>query len=252
MRRLALAAPAGRVPAGERRAGGVRPAGAGRAPAGSRRCWGPRPPPRCCRSRRARNALRLTGYAAAPTVTRATAAAQALVVNGRPVADPVLRTAVRVAYRDVIAPGRHPVVALFLDLPPEELDVNVHPAKAEVRFRDAGEVRALVISALGARSPAGRRGGAAGRGAAGRPRAAPGAWRLAPAPAPPRRRASPRRRLPLGAAPAVRVPDRFHGPFDATPRDFPLGAPVAQVLDTYIIAVGRRRLAGAGGPARRA
>ena len=83
-----------------------------------------------------RNGLHLTGYAAAPGVTRATAAAQALVVNGRPVADPVLRTAVRVAYRDVIAYGRHPVVALFLDLPPEELDVNVHPAKAEVRFRD--------------------------------------------------------------------------------------------------------------------
>ena len=61
-----------------------------------------------------RNALRLSGYAAAPGVTRATAAAQVLVVNGRPVADPVLRVAVRVAYRDVIAQGRHPVVALFL------------------------------------------------------------------------------------------------------------------------------------------
>ena len=54
----------------------------------------------------------------------------------------------RVAYRDVIAAGRHPVVALFLDLPPDELDVNVHPAKTELRFRDAGAVRSLVISAL--------------------------------------------------------------------------------------------------------
>jgi len=76
-----------------------------------------------------RGAYRLTGFACAATVTRATAAAQALVVNGRPVADPVLRTAVRVGYRDVIAFGRHPVVALYLELPPEELDVNVHPAR---------------------------------------------------------------------------------------------------------------------------
>ena len=76
-------------------------------------------------------------------------------VNGRPVADPVLRTAVRVAYRDVIAAGRHPVVALYLDLPAEELDVNVHPAKAELRFRDAGAVRGAGDRAL--RPGAGRR-----------------------------------------------------------------------------------------------
>ena len=79
-----------------------------------------------------------------------TGAAQGLVVNGRPVADPVLKTAVRVAYRDVIAHGRHPVVALWLDLPPEEFDVNVHPAKTELRFRDPAAVRSLVIGALGA------------------------------------------------------------------------------------------------------
>ena len=88
-----------------------------------------------------RGVMRLTGFACAPAITRATAAAQTLVVNGRPVADPLLRTAVRVAYRDVIASGRFAVVAVFLDLPPEELDVNVHPAKAEVRFRDADGVR---------------------------------------------------------------------------------------------------------------
>ena len=84
-----------------------------------------------------RGALRIAGFACSPAVTRATAAAQALTVNGRPVADPVLKTAVRVAYRDVIAAGRHPMVALWLDLPPDELDVNVHPAKTELRFRDA-------------------------------------------------------------------------------------------------------------------
>jgi len=91
----------------------------------------------------------LSGYMCAPSISRMTAAAQGLVVNGRPVADPVLRTAVRVAYRDVIAHGRHPVVALWLDLPPEDLDVNVHPAKTEVRFRDPAAVRSLVIGALG-------------------------------------------------------------------------------------------------------
>ena len=96
-----------------------------------------------------RGALRIAGYACSPAVTRATAAAQALTVNGRPVADPVLKGAVRVAYRDVIAVGRHPMVALWLDLPADELDVNVHPAKAELRFRDVGAVRALVIGSIG-------------------------------------------------------------------------------------------------------
>ncbi len=188
-----------------------------------------------------RNGLHLTGYAAAPGVTRATAAAQALVVNGRPVADPVLRTAVRVAYRDVIAHGRHPVVALFLELPPEELDVNVHPAKAEVRFRDPGEVRGLVISAIG-------------RALAGGAGTTPGGMQPRPAPplhshsgrpglglTPPGRPALPgmaETGLPFGAAPSVRPADRFHGPFaERDPAHFPLGAPVAQVLDTYIMAV---------------
>jgi DNA mismatch repair protein MutL len=91
----------------------------------------------------------LSGYMCAPSVSRMTGVAQGLVVNGRPVADPVLKTAVRVAYRDVIAHGRHPVVALWLDLPPDELDVNVHPAKSELRFRDPAAVRSLVIGALG-------------------------------------------------------------------------------------------------------
>jgi len=91
----------------------------------------------------------LSGYMCAPAVSRMTGVAQGLVVNGRPVADPVLKTAVRVAYRDVIAHGRHPVVALWLDLPAEELDVNVHPAKTELRFRDPAAVRSLVIGALG-------------------------------------------------------------------------------------------------------
>ena len=186
-----------------------------------------------------RNALRVSGYVAGPGVTRATAAAQALVENGRPVTDPVLRSAVRVAYRNVIAAGRHPVVALFLDLPAEDLDVNVHPAKAEVRFRDAGEVRGLVISAIG-RALAGGAGGAA---APMQPRtgAQPAGWSGRPGmpPRPPAGTAGwGETVLDFAAAPSVRPPDRFHGPFaERDPAQFPLGAPLAQVLDTYILAV---------------
>ena len=95
-----------------------------------------------------RGAATLSGFTGLPGLTRATAAAQFLTVNNRPVSDSLLRAAIRVAYRDVIAAGRHPVVALFLKLPPEELDVNVHPAKTELRFRDAGSVRSLVIGTL--------------------------------------------------------------------------------------------------------
>jgi DNA mismatch repair protein MutL len=98
--------------------------------------------------RHERGGLAIEGYACSPAITRATAAAQFLVVNGRPVTDPMLKAAVRVAYRDVIAHGRYPVVALFLAIPPEELDVNVHPAKTEVRFRDANAVRSLVIGGI--------------------------------------------------------------------------------------------------------
>ncbi|MDQ2739170.1 MAG: DNA mismatch repair endonuclease MutL, partial [Actinomycetota bacterium] len=92
--------------------------------------------------------LRISGYICSPAVTRATPVAQTLIVNNRPVADPVLRTAVRVAYRDVIAAGRHSIVALYLDVPPDDLDVNVHPAKTELRFRDANAIRSLLIGSV--------------------------------------------------------------------------------------------------------
>ncbi len=95
-----------------------------------------------------REGTTVTGFACAPAVSRATMASQALAVNGRPVLDPVLRAAVRVAYRGVIAAGRHAVVALSLRVPPDELDVNVHPAKSELRFRHPDRVRGLVITAL--------------------------------------------------------------------------------------------------------
>jgi DNA mismatch repair protein MutL len=95
-----------------------------------------------------RDGLRLTGYAALPVWSRGAAVAQFFFVNGRPVRDKQLYGALRAGYMDVLARDRHPAAALFLDCPPERVDVNVHPAKAEVRFRDPGAVRGLVVGAL--------------------------------------------------------------------------------------------------------
>ncbi|HEX3486111.1 MAG TPA: DNA mismatch repair endonuclease MutL [Micropepsaceae bacterium] len=95
-----------------------------------------------------RETVRLTGFAAVPTYNRANALAQFLFVNGRPVRDRVLLGAVKGAYVDFLARDRHPAVALFIDCDPAFVDVNVHPAKAEVRFRDAGLVRGLIVGAL--------------------------------------------------------------------------------------------------------
>ncbi|GIU67522.1 DNA mismatch repair endonuclease MutL [Candidatus Phycosocius spiralis] len=92
--------------------------------------------------------IRLTGLAGLPTAARSDARHQHLFVNGRPVKDPLLKGAARAAYQDVLARDRHPVLALFLDMDPKLVDVNVHPAKTEVRFRDAALVRGLVIGAL--------------------------------------------------------------------------------------------------------
>ena len=132
-----------------------------------------------------RGGFRLSGLAGLPTLNRALPRDQYLVVNGRPVRDKLLVGAVRGAYQDLLARDRHPIVALFLDGPEDEIDVNVHPAKAEIRFRDAALVRGLIVGALRAalaaaghravdhgrrcrsrRVPA--RGAAAGRAASGR------------------------------------------------------------------------------------
>ncbi|MDP6574377.1 MAG: DNA mismatch repair endonuclease MutL [Rhodospirillales bacterium] len=95
-----------------------------------------------------REGVRLTGHIGLPTLNRGTAAMQFLFVNGRPVRDKLLFGAVRGAYRDLLAGDRHPLLALFVDAPPGAVDVNVHPAKTEVRFRDAGLVRGLIVGAL--------------------------------------------------------------------------------------------------------
>ena len=95
-----------------------------------------------------RGGFALSGLAGLPTLNRALPRDQYLVVNGRPVRDRLLAGAVRGAYHDVLARDRHPIVALFVDGPVHEIDVNVHPAKSEVRFRDAGLVRGLILGAL--------------------------------------------------------------------------------------------------------
>src|SRR5216683_1833196 len=95
-----------------------------------------------------REGFRLTGFAGLPTLNRPTGQHQYLFVNGRPVRDRLLAGAVRGAYQDFLARDRHPMVALFLEAPTGMVDVNVHPAKTEVRFRDAGIVRGLIVGAL--------------------------------------------------------------------------------------------------------
>jgi DNA mismatch repair protein MutL len=95
-----------------------------------------------------RDGVRLSGFAGLPTFNRPTAQLQFLFVNNRPVRDRLLLGALRGAYRDLMAGDRHPAVALFLEVPPEAVDVNVHPAKTEVRFRDPGAVRGLIVGAI--------------------------------------------------------------------------------------------------------
>lgn len=95
-----------------------------------------------------REGVRLTGFASLPTYHRGTSASVHFVVNGRPVRDKLLLGAVRGAYADVMASDRHPVLAMMIDLEPRSVDVNVHPAKTEVRFRDPAFVRGFVVSAI--------------------------------------------------------------------------------------------------------
>jgi len=104
--------------------------------------------PNCIALDQVRADVRLSGFAGLPTFHRGTREHQHLFVSGRPVKDKLIVGAVRAAYQDLLARDRHPVAALFLDLPAGDVDVNVHPAKTEVRFRDATLVRGLIVGAL--------------------------------------------------------------------------------------------------------
>ena len=201
----------------------------------------------------AREDMALTGYVGLPTLNRANSLSQHLFVNGRPVRDRLLVGAVRGAYQDFLAGSRHPMVALFLEMPPESVDVNVHPAKAEVRFRDPGLVRGLIVGAIRqALAAAGHRAsttvseGALGRFRSGGSGFGAPAFRGGPLPRGLAEAATAYQapllatdRLPgLDAAPtAVKAVDtaaeaEFHS---ATP-DYPLGAARAQLHETYILA----------------
>jgi len=176
----------------------------------------------------ARDGVTLSGLAGPASLSRATMGLQSFVVNGRPVLDPLLRLSLRLAYRDVIAAGRHPVAALRLDLPAEALDVNVHPAKTELRFADANGVRSLVIGAIGRLLD--RPVSLAGAPPVPRPSyAAPQNWRQ---PASPAARGFAEAELALLTPPSARTFARV-----AVSPEAALGAPVAQILDTYVLAV---------------
>jgi DNA mismatch repair protein MutL len=189
-----------------------------------------------------REGVVIDGYAALPTLTRANALGQYLFVNGRPVRDKLLLGAVRAAYADYLPRDRHPLLALFVTLDAREVDVNVHPAKAEVRFRNAGLVRALIVHALKTAlsreaTRAASTGGSATIAAfrpALRPRGAPYIY----APLRSAALAEPAQAAfdtGLPAADLRAVADAATEP-SAEARNHPLGAARAQVHDTYIVA----------------
>jgi DNA mismatch repair protein MutL len=195
-----------------------------------------------------RGAMRLTGIAGLPTYNRGVADHQYLFVNGRPVKDRLLVGAVRGAYADMLARDRHAVLALFLDLPAEDVDVNVHPAKTEVRFRDAAAVRGFIVSGLRQALSTGDR-----RSAQAPDAAAMGRWQVEPelapalgsifqgrdwsAPSSTVREASAAWRgseADVLDAPQGRAEMAAPLPQDAA--DYPLGIARGQIADTYIVA----------------
>ncbi len=197
-----------------------------------------------------REGLMVEGFAGLPTFSRANTLGQYLFVNGRPVRDKLLHGAVRGAYADHLPRDRHPVVALFVTLDAREVDVNVHPAKTEVRFRDPGLVRASIVrtlqEALGREAQRAATTGGAATIAALRPNAPPRGWdwRRSPS-APASIGATAFAGAPAGFAQAAQRAFEVGGPsadaravpVEAAPDliDRPLGAARAQVHETYIV-----------------
>jgi DNA mismatch repair protein MutL len=185
-----------------------------------------------------REGIALSGFAGLPTYNRANAQMQFLFVNGRPVRDKLLLGAVRGAYADFLARDRHPALALFLDCDPAFVDVNVHPAKTEVRFRDAGLVRGLIVGALKqALAEAGHRASTtvAGAAIAAFQRQAPPDFRPTSSFAP----VGVREPIPLfggNAAPALSVRMEDAPPAPEAPAHYPLGVARAQLHETYVVA----------------
>jgi DNA mismatch repair protein MutL len=186
-----------------------------------------------------RGTVTLGGVAGLPTFHRGIADHQFLFVNGRPVKDRLLVGAVRAAYQDLLARDRHPVLALFIDLPGDEVDVNVHPAKTEVRFRDPGLVRGLIVGGLRAALDA------AGHRSVQRPSAAAlGSWQAEPmtpswAPASAVSTAA-RQGSVWDARPDYRPEPAGRAEYAAAPPPepvaHPLGVARGQVAATYIVA----------------
>ncbi|MBA3896114.1 MAG: DNA mismatch repair endonuclease MutL, partial [Sphingomonadaceae bacterium] len=176
----------------------------------------------------AREGLTLGGVAGLPTFNRGVADHQYLFVNRRPVKDRVLIGAVRGAYADLLARDRYAVVALFLDVPADQVDVNVHPAKTEVRFRDPGMVRGLIVGGLRrALDDAGHR-------SQQRPSAAAlGAWTSEPL-APPAQSSVWDRRTSFAPPPMARAEAAIEPPPEVV--SHPLGVARGQVAATYIVA----------------
>jgi DNA mismatch repair protein MutL len=200
--------------------------------------------------------MRLTGLAGLPTYNRGVADHQYLFVNGRPVKDRLLVGAVRGAYADMLARDRHAVLALFLDLPPQDVDVNVHPAKTEVRFRDSAGVRGFIVSGLRQALGTGDR-----RSAQGPDRGAMARWVSETAPSPfPSGEGSGMGGLPYPSWPSTPLPNpsasldglfvrdasqtfaapqgraEEAAPVPAEAQSYPLGIARGQVANTYIVA----------------
>ncbi|MFM7344209.1 MAG: DNA mismatch repair endonuclease MutL [Tagaea sp.] len=188
--------------------------------------------------------IRLEGHAGLPTYNRATAQHQYLFVNGRPVRDKLLAGAVRGAYADFLARDRHPVVALFLTLPTDLVDANVHPAKTEVRFREPARIRGLIVASL--KEALDRAGFRAATSVAvealdlARARVAPPQAQYGfAAPSPSRGSVAldlSDRSFAYHAPLAPSAPPQAPAPIAAETRDLPLGVARAQVHETYIVA----------------